>query len=88
MKIIYAEMNYADNTLTLRFDTREAVSKAFSLISAEETRETKEEFDRRLLAKIRGGYIIDAIKMHREATGSYLVDAKKYVDQLRAANGL
>jgi hypothetical protein len=46
------------------------------------------QHDAELVAFLRGGRKIEAIKLHREATGSGLKEAKDYVEALAAQHGI
>lgn len=43
------------------------------------------ELDEALRREIRAGRLLEAVKMHRQATGGSLYDSKQYCDRLRAS---
>jgi hypothetical protein len=83
MKFTRLIVDYTENDLTIRFADSTDMNEAHRLIVGLLSNEIKSDMDQEIIRLLKAGLIIDAIKYHREKTGSYLKDAKDYVCALR-----
>lgn len=87
MKIKSAYLDFTDFSLTVRFDTTEAVQTAYKQIvetaTSINTTSEKNILDAELIHLIKADRFIDAIRRYREVTGQYLKESKDYCQALK-----
>lgn len=85
MKIKNLSMNYETSEMVISFEDNTQMQFAYQAVTKQVETIAKELLDRELRNILRGGNLINAIKLHREKTGSYLKESKDYCEALRDA---
>ncbi len=83
MKIKLVTYDYEANQLLVSVESRLDLDKLMDMFQKFIAEDGIRTLDFSLSTLISAGRIIDAIKLHRERTGSSLLAAKNYVDSLR-----
>jgi len=81
MKINVITLDYTRKELVVQFDNIEDMRTiADSILN--HGKPTKNDMDNQILSHINRGNRIDAIRYHRQVTGSLLLESKQYCDQI------